>query len=243
MQSRSETLFHFTKKIEHLLSILDNGFWPRYCAEDLSWAHKTGKKIEHAYPMTCLCDIPLTRIIKHTETYGKFGIGVKKEWAKKNKFSPVLYIEKETPMQKSVKELIKLTQTPENIKDKTLRKNLLTILSHTKPTIGKNRGDSADKPETHFYKELEWRHIATSDSIKKTLTDLDEESISKANNQTHKHCLLKIQPGDINFIIVEKESDIETILQKFDEIYNEISLNKKILTTRIISTERILTDF
>lgn len=34
---KSNSLFHFTHKEEYLLDILENGFWPRYCFEDIEW--------------------------------------------------------------------------------------------------------------------------------------------------------------------------------------------------------------
>ena len=34
---KSNSLFHFTPKEEYLLDILENGFWPRYCSEDIEW--------------------------------------------------------------------------------------------------------------------------------------------------------------------------------------------------------------
>jgi len=37
MKPRSSTLFHFTKNEEILFDIMENGFWPRYCLEDIQW--------------------------------------------------------------------------------------------------------------------------------------------------------------------------------------------------------------
>ncbi|MBK7740573.1 MAG: hypothetical protein IPI42_08450 [Saprospiraceae bacterium] len=39
-------------------------------------------------PMKCFCDIPLGMIKKHLSNYSKFRIGITKEYAKKNTFSP-----------------------------------------------------------------------------------------------------------------------------------------------------------
>lgn len=84
----SETLFHFTgreKGKETLLSILENGFYPRYCIENLSSYNENTESQYPAFPMVCFCDIPLTRIKTHTKHYGEYAIGLKKlgEWKKK----------------------------------------------------------------------------------------------------------------------------------------------------------------
>jgi hypothetical protein len=78
MKSKSHTLFHFTDSIDTLLSILQSGFWPRYCAEDFRWYNEAMGYV--SYPIVSFCDIPLTRIREHTDFYGKFGIGMSRDW-------------------------------------------------------------------------------------------------------------------------------------------------------------------
>ena len=82
MQPRSDTLFHFTKNINTLKNILQNGFWPRYCLEDFNWYNAELGYI--AYPMVCFCDIPLSRINEHVKFYGDYGIGLTKNWGLTN---------------------------------------------------------------------------------------------------------------------------------------------------------------
>ena len=110
---KSNSLFHFTPKEEYLLDILENGFWPRYCFEDIEWLIPKDLKNELekqeednfletltkeliksnissiAYPMSCFCDIPLSKITAHTDFYGSFGLGMTKEWGIRKRLNPI----------------------------------------------------------------------------------------------------------------------------------------------------------
>lgn len=90
----SNTLFHFTSNAGYLVSILQEGFKPRYCVEDFSmFEFILGKdNIELAVPMVCFCDIPLSKVKDHVGKYGSFGIGLTKEWGIREKVSPLIYV-------------------------------------------------------------------------------------------------------------------------------------------------------
>ena len=83
MAVSSNTLFHFTRDYDTLTKILKGmSFWPRYCQE-------FGWNSGFAVPMTCFCDIPLSQIKNHIDTYGSYGIGMSKEFAIKNEINPI----------------------------------------------------------------------------------------------------------------------------------------------------------
>ncbi|MBU0809519.1 MAG: hypothetical protein KKD30_16620 [Gammaproteobacteria bacterium] len=87
MSPKSRTLFHFTRSLEFLKSILSNGFRPRYCLEDTRYIG-----VDYmALPMCCFCDIPISRIKEHTGFYGEYGLGMTKEWGAINNLEPILY--------------------------------------------------------------------------------------------------------------------------------------------------------
>ena len=75
----ANTLFHFTKTIDNIRNILTDTFSPRYCLEHL--AFMASENIDLAIPMVCFCDIPLSQIIDHVDTYGEYAIGLNKDWA------------------------------------------------------------------------------------------------------------------------------------------------------------------
>ena len=82
MEPKSDNLFHFTKTLDILKSILKNRIYPRFCLEDIEWCGLSPDKFL-AFPMSCFCDIPLSRLSEHTDFYGNYGIGLTKDWGVK----------------------------------------------------------------------------------------------------------------------------------------------------------------
>ena len=92
----ANTLFHFTNNLENLIGILTNNFYPRYCRENHSvfYTKDMAKRLGYsdiAIPMVCFCDIPLSSIRNHINVYGRYAIGLSKEWGKQKRVSPVMY--------------------------------------------------------------------------------------------------------------------------------------------------------
>ena len=100
MALSANTLFHFTKDSNTLLSILSTKFYPRLCLEKNFFTVKEVGKI--AIPMVCFCDIPLSQISEHVEHYGEYAIGLKKSWAIKNGITPILYTHRESLITKNI---------------------------------------------------------------------------------------------------------------------------------------------
>lgn len=115
MNPNSESLFHFTRKEAVFKSILKRGF--RYsfafervpesvidniltrglfkATEDISISTYRGI----AMPMVSFCDIPLIRVERHSKNYGRFAIGVKKDFLcnfYSEFINPVLYGDSDT---------------------------------------------------------------------------------------------------------------------------------------------------
>lgn len=85
----ANTLFHFTSNRQSLLNILSNGFYSRYSLENFE--SLIDDTAEIVFPMVCFCDIPLSQVKRHTNTYGKYAIGLTKQWGMENKINPVIY--------------------------------------------------------------------------------------------------------------------------------------------------------
>lgn len=238
MKPKAHTLFHYTTKIETLKLILETGFWPQYCLEDLSWSIYKKKFPYVAYPMVCFCDIPLSRIQEHIKKYGSFGLGLKKEWAERNGLNPIMYVSLNSEITKSFN---LLNQQANESKDIPSAKNTMRYLySHIKPL----NGTTFDGIERDFYQESEWRYVPNSNKIE---AYIKKEDFSKkehaANKKTKKYSLLEFTPNDINYIFVKSEKYIPEII-KFIETkmtkYEQSDL--KLLMSKVISLEAISRD-
>ena len=72
--SHTSTLFHYTKDLSSLLSILRKGLNFSYCKEKYSENRCIG------IPMISFCDIPIENSLEHRSKYGHYTIGLSKRY-------------------------------------------------------------------------------------------------------------------------------------------------------------------
>lgn len=246
MAPKSHTLFHFTKNRDTLKLIFKNGFWPRYCLEDISWINETDGN-HMAFPMVCFCDIPLSRISEHVAFYGNYGLGLTKEWANKNGLNPVLYLASENNLTKEIRALNDHAndhESEEKIEESKHSSRYLYM--HIKPSDGTMIIDRK-QIKKEFYQESEWRYVPKHEEIKAYLTPDEfniEKELEERNKETKKYGTLKITPEDVKYIFVKDDSDIPEMI---NFIQNELdhfpALKLKVLMSRVISLDSIQTDF
>lgn len=244
MKPKSETLFHFTKNMDTLEKLLVNGFWPRFCLEDVHWlGYEAFDYI--SYPMVCFCDIPLSRIAEHVGFYGNFGLGMTKKWAEKNGLNPVFYVSQASQVAISFNQLNHHTN---QIVDKdNLEKSKITnryLYAFTKPTEGEMVVDGTPVKKI-FYQESEWRYVPVNAKPSYLLRTMHEESskLEKANAYTFENCLLKFTPQDIKYIFVNSDSDIPRIMNFIqNDMDKNLAVDLKILMSRVVSLESLSLD-
>lgn len=244
----ANTLFHFTKTKENLISILQNGFYPRYCLEDPFFSTDAAL----AFPMVCFCDIPLSQIQNHSGEYGEYALGLTKEWAKNNGVCPILYTHQASNFHKSIanhiNSIINMCMRQDKIKGdymEELFRHLYSIVSYIKPYE-----KVKDEKYTRYYDEREWRYSINLDvqdypsNIFLSKSDFDNSAKKNAANEKMIQYKLDFEPKNINYIIVPTDSEALEIMDNVRKIkgnfpYDDVLL----LTTRIISMERIKEDF
>ncbi|MFZ3192220.1 MAG: abortive infection system antitoxin AbiGi family protein [Moraxellaceae bacterium] len=245
MNPKSHTLFHFTKSADVLKLIIKNGFWPRYCLEDVAWLGYDGFDFI-AYPMVCFCDIPLSRAEEHVKFYGEYGIGLTKEWAESNKITPILYVSSNNNLKKTFKKIVDNTShiSPEDKKEQAIQ-NVRYLLAHSKPTEG-NMVVAGNLVAKEFYQESEWRYVPKNAAIKDYLRnpEFNDEAILKGNNElTLKHSSIKFTPKDVKYIFVKNDSDIPDIINFIQaELDGYPNADIKVLMSRVTSLESIQRD-
>ncbi|HDO1383591.1 TPA: hypothetical protein P2R06_001875 [Aeromonas veronii] len=244
MTPRSRTLFHFTKNIETLKHILSGGFWPRYCSEDTRW-HGQANAQTIAFPMTCFCDIPLSRISEHVSFYGQFGLGMTKEWATANGLNPILYIAEGNNLFTELRKLNQHANALAEDKQSAAKETMRYIYANTKPVSGRMvvNGTPVEK---EFYLESEWRYVPQHINIKPYLMSdifLNESSLNFENEKTRRNCLLQLTPKDIRYIFVKSDSDIPDMINFIQTHLDHYPhADTKILMSRITSLENIQGD-
>ena len=156
MNISSNTLFHFTDKIENVISILKEEFRPHFCLEDLNDFVAPDDRIEeleHAIPMVCFCDIPLSQSMNHRKTYGNYGIGLSKEWGKNNKVSPVLYAHQNSAITDTILQMWIEVNKPKKLSEQQDDGNLINGFYDYIPYVGETitRTEPVDDHANRFY--------------------------------------------------------------------------------------------
>ncbi|MDM1097139.1 hypothetical protein HXZ81_10825 [Myroides odoratimimus] len=97
MLKSMDSLFHFTKDLDVLFSILTTGFRGSFCKEMFKYNEV---EIVQYVPKISFCDITETTLSDY-KNYGNYGIGISKAWAKENNLNPVLYMENNSLVSKA----------------------------------------------------------------------------------------------------------------------------------------------
>lgn len=248
----SNSLFHFTSNLKNLIGILTNDFFPRFSYETLVLDFEK-PPIEIAIPMVCFCDISLSQIASHINTYGHYGVGMSKEWGLRNKLNPIIYLNENSfiadaifQTSSAVYNLIDL-----NSRDSELVFNeFMKIINFLKPYMGdfKRKGEIFEN--YRYYDEREWRYIpaiVTEDGIPITLSKIEFENIVFLSNYNKKLIDFKLNflPNDIKYIFVKSEDEIHTMIDSLRNIKGNFFDTKTIdiLSSKIITTTQILEDF
>jgi len=244
LNPKAHTLFHFTNSSEVLKLIIKNGFWPRYCSEDVRWlGYKEFEFI--SYPMVCFCDIPISRTEEHVKFYGEYGIGLTKEWAESNRLTPILYVSTNNHLPKTFRDIVDhVFQLSDDSKEEA-KQTIRYLLAHAKPTEG-NMVIGGNLVSKEFYQESEWRKVPKHPNIKDYLKKAeleDQNIINECNEMTRKFCTIKFTPKDVKYIFVKNDSDIPDLVNFIQsELDHFPNADIKVLLTRVTSLESIRRD-
>lgn len=247
MALSSNTIIHFTKTADALKGILQHNFKLKYCVENVNFEGP----LDYAAPMVSFCDIPLSQIKEHIGKYGAYGLGLTKEWAERQRLNPVLYVQSNSFLAKSIQTTyLKFVQSSNIVDWKLLNEeeqDMLNVLRYVKNyEADLSRGGIVEK-NYRFSDEREWRYTPDYEScnvMAVTPTAYRTIEEKKVLNSALSSLRLSFEPDDIKYIIIERDSEISEFLNVLrDTKGNKYSLNDlERLMTRIITTEQIKTD-
>jgi hypothetical protein len=261
MPLSANSLFHFTNTLDSLKGILEGGFHPRYVLEDYGVFYEGyGEEVTPfvmGVPMVCFCDLPLSHTAVHLEHYGRYGIGLAKTWGMSKGVSPILYVYPKSQTGFCLAAMLAVLQhkigyLPDMSSLEGEAQILLDTIFRTKRYQGVLERRDVAIPGVCFYNEREWRYIPRPNR-----SEIPEgmyrwgmpqqlysnETVRREANHVLAQALpLKFGYGDVKYIIVAREEEIEELAEWLESKFTNRSEAVRLIS-RIISTEQIESDF
>ena len=228
----ADYFFHFTDERKHLESIMKNYFMPFYCMESIDYLNLTDSNIKGmAYPVVCFCDLPLSRHKYHRDKFGKYGIGMKKEWGIKNKLTSIIYSHPNSNTTKSLKILIDMAcLIRKELPDEFIKFDsaVSPLMIHYKPYEGKLYFKEAklfDKKMTRFYDEREWRYIPSDVyelNLNLTIEQYQNDNIlEEENKKIQKYNKIRFELDDVEYLFLKDKAEIKPFLSQLMPRYSK----------------------
>lgn len=199
-------------------------------------------------PMVSFCDIPLSELKEHITKYGNCGIGFTKDWAKKHRLNPVLYLEGQSDLSCSFERIITDYLLNVKIGKETDAVVLLVDVLRYIKNYQENliRRDKSVTENYRFSDEREWRYVPPRcDEYGMLLGPADYETDKTKHDQSLEHLSLSFEPNDIKYTIIQNDNEISEFISFLRNVkggkYSLFDIER--LTTRILTTEQIKSDF
>ncbi|MCI1171888.1 abortive infection system antitoxin AbiGi family protein [Enterococcus faecalis] len=268
----ANTLFKFVDKIEYLIEYIGNmKMYPRYVEENVTYLNlKLGKKNINnvSFPMICFCDIHIHKLKDHVENdpktdsggYGKYGIGLDKEWCEEQGFQPITYLntksrackELGSMMNKGLQNIYEEKDIDEEFFDYVLNNLMLSKPLSGSMYMGKAEDKNDGMISKNFHDEREWRFLPdvpnTEESFFNDATNSElmtpeirnrfSEGL-KGEPSTH----VDLEIDAIKYIFVDTEKDRNELINVIKERFSEDLTSAMILASKILIYEQIKGDW
>ncbi|MDE5607819.1 MAG: hypothetical protein K2I64_02660 [Muribaculaceae bacterium] len=253
MPVSTNVIFHYTNSLEVLKLILREGFKLNYCLEKLQLG--VGYTTM-AHPIVCFCDIPISQSKKHIAHYGKYGIGLSKEWAFNKRINPIMYVDRRSLIADLLHKLLKLGASSKKTATMGGRKKIQRMPLNSNTAIMKccmknYSGVSKEDSDYRFYDEREWRFIPDKEKDLDFIRCNANISVSLDDYENYKDELnnkisdyrLKFGPDDIKYIIVQTKDELTAIIEFLRTHYPCTPEQFNILLTKICTFDSIESDY
>ena len=246
MTISTNSIIHYTNRFDSITSILQEGFRIKYCAEVLKLGSNNFSKAAH--PMISFCDIPLSDSKQHFSAYGRYGIGLSKAWGMKKGVNPVIYIDENSLIAKSIYNLIKARRKNDTNLTEKQKREILKIKSYAKNYSGSLKKGKINNQNYKFYDEREWRLVPNTNTLngaKFSISLSAYQNNKEKYNDKLKNCRVFFDVEDVSYIILDKTSQIHKMIKFLKDTYEDRCTSKEldILFSKICSTEQIVSDY
>ncbi len=243
------TLFHFTSK-SNLYAILENTFKISYARERILGGARTK---EFAVPMVSFSDLRLSELKDNIGTYGKFGIGMTKDWAIKSRLNPVIYASRNSffteNLMTGIDILFQLVDASDDVSGsyQIAYNNIIDTFRYIKNYKGDLiRPSKQDVPDYVFANEREWRYVPSISEEFLHFIPIEKIGTSQQKsryNRKIEHLRLEFKPDDIKYLIVERDNDINPLISHLRQTKDKF-LHETVdrLSSRILTYEQIEKD-
>lgn len=233
-------LCNFMRKQEYLISDLkDMALKPRYFEERIEYLEIPGRPTI-TFPMTCFCDIPLSKASTHMEEYGQFGIALNKSYCMQKDVQPIMYINKNARILKDIAFAFQRLFSSEELNSELafLADALLSQLLYTKPIEGDMRRNDDTSKHLLFKDECEWRYIPEMPIDMPLIlplrhnTDKGRKAYSDALGKVKK-TWFRFDTDSVEYIIAPTEADALSIIEAIIKMRNKNNTEKHKLISKI----------
>lgn len=227
MSARSDSLFHYTRSLDSLKSILVRGFLPNYCLEDF---FAVGFR-RLAIPMVSFCDIPYGRANDHMAFYGEYAIGMSRRWAVGRNVEAVHYEAAPGVIGQLINAIIDFNSRSsvlanEPIDNEQLRRvtkrmfgkhfdRLFCIYKPATVTVTNRRtgrGESKD-----VFQECEYRYVPDEPVILDESEFNDQRVICDRRQELQQRCI-ELLPSEVVHLIVSSADEAEELKNFVDTL-------------------------
>lgn len=234
-------LCNYMTKIEYLKEVIRNmAFIPRYVEENLEYLNVQDLHTI-AFPMTCFCDIPLSKVKNHMGVYGEYGVAIKKKVCIERDVQPILYLNNSARLKNDLSEAISklLHEDPISPEWRMLPDAMLSVLLYSKPIVGYMSRDEWDKPQRLLFKdECEWRYIPSISESMPLIIPQDDNTkkgrkyYSKAL-ESDRSTWFPFQVDEIEYIIVPNEAAAIEMISAIRSMKGKSQTDKHKLISKI----------
>ena len=171
--------------------------------------------------------------------YGKYGIGMTKDWGIENGISPVMYV---VPNSHFVKIINGIRKAAKGVAENT------KFFAFLKRYQGVNYryvdGDWIPKKNYLYYNEREWRYVPSELDANEMIIRVDKKEEFDADilSQRTKPYLCPFKSEDIRYMIVTNEEERISLVQEIEKLVNWSEFDKNLLKSKILTHALIKED-